>query len=384
MTYDDLLTRLGATLEGAGGAACVERLRARYRVVLVDEFQDTDPVQWEIMRRAFGGGGATLVLIGDPKQAIYAFRGADVYAYLDAARAADERATLEVNWRSDQGLIDAYDALFGGSRLGHEGIVYRPVRAAEANQRPRLIGAPAPAPLRVRVVNRDEPSVGLTPQKFARAVPARQYVAKDLAADLVALLSSPASVSGEQIRPGHIAVLVRTHRNAELIRDALDAAAIPAVINGAGSVFATEPARQWLQLLAALERPASPTRAHSVALTHGRRRYSRPTTSPLALAGFADFGRGDRDEPELAFEQGHVRRRAAGPREGLTLGELSRVHRRDALVGAQGPELLELLSRAARRVEDLGGRFVYVDCRHRIAPCARPAPGRSREPLARR
>ena len=53
--------------------------------MLVDEFQDTDPVQWEIMRRAFGGGGATLVLIGDPKQAIYAFRGADVYAYLEAA-----------------------------------------------------------------------------------------------------------------------------------------------------------------------------------------------------------------------------------------------------------------------------------------------------------
>ena len=53
--------------------------------MLVDEFQDTDPVQWDIMRRAFGDGGVTLVLIGDPKQAIYAFRGADVYAYLEAA-----------------------------------------------------------------------------------------------------------------------------------------------------------------------------------------------------------------------------------------------------------------------------------------------------------
>ena len=90
------------------------RLRERYRVVLVDEFQDTDPVQWDIMRRAFGDGDAPLVLIGDPKQAIYAFRGADVYAYLEAANRADKRATLEVNWRSDQGLIDAYDALLGG------------------------------------------------------------------------------------------------------------------------------------------------------------------------------------------------------------------------------------------------------------------------------
>ena len=74
---------------------------------------------------------------------------------------------------------------------------------------------------------------------------------------------------------------------------------------------------------------------------------------------------------------------AAGPREALTLGELSRVHRRDALVVGEGPELLELLPRAAGRVEDLGGRCVYVGCCHRVAPCARAAPGYSREPLAR-
>ena len=62
--------------------------------MLVDEFQDTDPVQWDIVRRAFGDGGVTLVLIGDPKQAIYAFRGADVYAYLrpPAGRARGRRS----------------------------------------------------------------------------------------------------------------------------------------------------------------------------------------------------------------------------------------------------------------------------------------------------
>src|SRR5436305_14892071 len=97
-----------------------------------DEFQDTVPVQWDILRRAFGDGGATLVLIGDPKQAIYAFRGADVYAYLEAAREAGSQSTLAVNWRSDQGLIDAYDALFGGAKLGPEGIVYRQVPPADA------------------------------------------------------------------------------------------------------------------------------------------------------------------------------------------------------------------------------------------------------------
>ena len=86
LTYDDVLIRLRDTLrdEKRGPAACA-RLRERYDVVLVDEFQDTDPVQWDIMHDAFGKGGATLVLIGDPKQAIYAFRGADVHAYLAGA-----------------------------------------------------------------------------------------------------------------------------------------------------------------------------------------------------------------------------------------------------------------------------------------------------------
>jgi exodeoxyribonuclease V beta subunit len=271
MTFDDLLTRLNDTLHGPAGEVGVRRLRERYRVVLVDEFQDTDPIQWSILRRAFAGGGSTLVLIGDPKQAIYAFRGADVYAYLDAAATAGERATLAVNWRSDQGLIDAYDALFGGAQLGHEGIVYLPVHATEANRRPRMSGTP----LRIRVVHRD--SVPTTPRGYASSGPARDHIAADLAADLVNLLNSDAEIerraddartlARERIRPGHVAVLVQTNRTAALIRDALDAVDVPAVINGAGSVFGTDPARDWLRLLEALERPTSLQRAHAAALT---------------------------------------------------------------------------------------------------------------------
>ncbi len=277
MTYDDLLTRLRDTLAGDGGAAAAARLRDRYSVVLVDEFQDTDPIQWEIMRRAFADTGVTLVLIGDPKQAIYAFRGADVYAYLEARRSADASATLEVNWRSDQGLIDAYDATFGGAKLGHAGIVYHRVRAAQANVAPRLSGAPQSAPLRVRVVHRDEPTISLTNKGYAGKPSAREHVAKDVAADLVALLSSGAQIEARSddgaavgrktVCPGHVAVLVGTNREAALIRDALEAVDIPAVINGAGSVFGTQPAREWLRLLEAIERPSQSTRAHSVALT---------------------------------------------------------------------------------------------------------------------
>jgi exodeoxyribonuclease V beta subunit len=162
MTYDDLLTRLNDILDGSNAAAAKQRLQARYDVVLVDEFQDTDPIQWQILSRAFAAEGVTLVLVADPKQAIYAFRGAEVYAYLEAAKLAGTRDTLLVNRRSDQPLLDAFDALFADARLGHPEIVYRQLRASPAHQTSRLRGAPENAALRIRVVHRDEPSIELT------------------------------------------------------------------------------------------------------------------------------------------------------------------------------------------------------------------------------
>ena len=267
MTYDDLLTRLNETLGGPSGPAARERLSSRFDVVLVDEFQDTDPIQWQILDRAFAAGDVTLVLVADPKQAIYAFRGADVYAYLTAAATARARATLRENRRADQGLIDAYDALFAGAKLGHEGIPYRQVRATREHQAPRLTGAPSDAALRVRVVLRKEPGIELTYNGFAATDSVRRHIARDLAADVVALLDSGATVEQQPICPRHIAVLVRTHAAADLVRDELDAANVPVVINGAGSVFATRAARDWLALLEAIERPASPVRARTAALT---------------------------------------------------------------------------------------------------------------------
>jgi exodeoxyribonuclease V beta subunit len=278
LTYDDVLIRLCDTLmDPVRGPVACKRLSDRYSVVLVDEFQDTDPVQWDIMRLAFGESGSTLVLIGDPKQAIYAFRGADVFAYLKAAAAAASKATLSINWRSDQGLITAYDALFADSQLGHAGIAYRHVRAAAANEEPRLLGAPYAAPLRARMLRRADGLVTLTRTGYISADPARRLIAEDLASDVVELLSSGATVESrrldgsevarEPVRPGHVAVLVRTNRQAAVVVEALSAVAVPAVIGGAGSVFDTEPAREWLRFLEALERPTARDRAASAALT---------------------------------------------------------------------------------------------------------------------
>ena len=246
------------------------------------------------MRRAFGDGGATLVLIGDPKQAIYAFRGADVYAYLEAARdGRRRRRRCEVNWRSDQGLIDAYDALFGGAQLGTRGSSTGRSRAAEANQRPRLPGAPVGAPLRIRVVHRDEPSVEHARRAgYASSGSAREHIAERprrrprRAALLGRRDRAPRrrrrTLGRERVRPGHVAVLVRTNRNAALVRDALDDVGVPAVINGAGSVFGTDPARDWLRLLEALERPDLRDRARA------RRRSRRSSAGRAERVAAAD------------------------------------------------------------------------------------------------
>jgi exodeoxyribonuclease V beta subunit len=275
LTYDDVLLRLRNTLsDPSRGSVARSRLRERYDVVLVDEFQDTDPVQWDIMRTAFDTEGKTLVLIGDPKQAIYAFRGADVHTYLKAKATVQSKWTLDVNWRSDEGLLAAYDALFQGAHLGQVGITYRNVRAAPPNTEPRLLGAPVSTPMRVRVVHTAD---GLLPtyQQKVKAPEARDLIACDLAAQTVELLGAKPEITAPQhdgtksrtLHPGDIAVLVRSNRQATTVCDALLEANVPAVIGGAGSVFASGPAREWLRFLEALEQPASNTRASLAAMT---------------------------------------------------------------------------------------------------------------------
>ena len=141
LSFDDLLTQLR---EGLDNPAAVAAVRRRFRVALIDEFQDTDPVQWDIFSRLFGnpGDGSALVLVADPKQAIYSFRGADVHTYLEAAREPTKRFTLGMNWRSDGALLAALGRLFSGATFGDRG---NRVRGGGAVTR-----APGPAPHRRR------------------------------------------------------------------------------------------------------------------------------------------------------------------------------------------------------------------------------------------
>ncbi|GAA4428929.1 exodeoxyribonuclease V subunit beta [Georgenia halophila] len=263
MDFDDLLVLLrDALTDPVHGPAAAERVRSKYRVVLIDEFQDTDPVQWEILRTAFHGH-RTLVLIGDPKQAIYAFRGGDVVTYLDAGGDATTAATLARNWRSDAPVLTGLEALLRGAALGDEAIVVRPVEAQHAGR--RLDGGP---PVRLRQVTREP--FRLTGAKNPKVGPVRELIAQDVATDIVHQLTRTRLRDGESWRalePGDIAVLTRRNADATMVREALADAGVPAVVSGLFSVFATRAADHWLTLLTALEQPGHAGRTAALALT---------------------------------------------------------------------------------------------------------------------
>jgi exodeoxyribonuclease V beta subunit len=276
ITYDQLLARLAGTLEdGERGRLACRRLRERYRVVLIDEFQDTDPIQWRVMRTAFGQGETTLVLVGDPKQAIYSFRGADVRAYLDAAQRS-VAFTLTHNWRADQCLLDAIAALLSPLQFGDEQIQFRSVAARPDRQDPGVRGLRAPAPVRARLVPGDHPAIDITRAKrLLQKQSLSDWIARDVAADIAGALDAKpdirdpaADLDGWRgLVSADIAVLTRTNRQALAVRDALREAGVPAVVSGLDSAFSSPAARDWLHLLEALQEPASRARAVAVALT---------------------------------------------------------------------------------------------------------------------
>lgn len=273
--YTDLLTRLAAALAQPESQAAA-RMRRRWSVVMVDEFQDTDPVQWQVLDRAFRGH-CSLVLIGDPKQAIYGFRGGDIYTYLAAARAADDRRTLTTNYRSDAALVDRLQVVFEGAQLGHPDIVVPPITAEHTGT--RLTGAPHPDPFRLRVVSR-----AMVGKQGTQSVPIdalRTHIPDDLAADIAALLASGAQFAGEPIKAEHIAVIVETHVDARACRDGLIRAGIPVVYTGDTDVFDSRAAADWLCLLEAFEQPNSAGLVRAAACTM----FFGETAETLAAGG---------------------------------------------------------------------------------------------------
>ncbi|MEO3760999.1 exodeoxyribonuclease V subunit beta [Mycobacterium sp. B14F4] len=259
--YDDLLSRLADALEADGSAAQL-RMHQRWPIVMVDEFQDTDPVQWRVIDRAFTGR-STLILIGDPKQAIYAFRGGDIVTYLSAASKSDVQKTLATNWRSDAALVTRLQAVLRGAQLGHEKIVVHDVAARHTES--RLAGAPCGDPFRLRVVRRE--TLGRSGTSVVPIDRLRTHIPQDLAADIGALLASEATFDGRPLEAADIAVIVENHRDARVCYRALCDAGVPAVYTGDSDIFTSDAAEDWLALLEAFDQPHRPGIVRAAAAT---------------------------------------------------------------------------------------------------------------------
>ncbi|HEY9104470.1 exodeoxyribonuclease V subunit beta [Chitinimonas sp.] len=254
MSFHDLLVELDAALAGEHGAALVQALRRRYQAALIDEFQDTDPLQFRIFSQLFGDGSQPAFLVGDPKQAIYAFRGAELHAYLAAREqvAPARRYSLATNRRSTPELVAAVGQLFGQAERPFllDGLSYPPVGALDDKPRLYLDGQPQPA-LGWQWLG--EEALGKT---------AARQAAVALAARQIALLLSPGRArlqGGTTDRPlaaGDIAVLAGSHAELMAMQQALAAEGVASVRISRESVFQTEEAHDLLQVLTALIEPS--------------------------------------------------------------------------------------------------------------------------------
>ncbi len=240
-SYTDLIVRMREAV--MSGSSMKETLRKRYQAAMIDEFQDTDPFQYDIFHETF----SLLFMIGDPKQAIYAFRGADVFTYLKAAENREEQYTLTVNHRSDSGLVEAMNRFFASEKpFCIERIGYNPsagrqtLSLIESGKRRR--------PLTLWYDDRDEK-------------PNPAQMAEKCSFEIARILNAKAQLEDKDgkrtVIPSDFAVLTLTNDQALKVRDALIRYRIPCVVTGAENVFYTVQASQIMHFVAALVRPYS-------------------------------------------------------------------------------------------------------------------------------
>ena len=308
--FDDLLINLYKALKGPNGHNLTRLIRRKYRAALIDEFQDTDPVQYEIFHTLYGSGNSILFLIGDPKQAIYSFRGADIFTYMAASRDAEHRYTLATNWRSEAELIDSVNRLF--EQTPHpfvfEAIPFQPVQAAP-NYIPKTPTVSTIAPNswtkeyapkkgldspvekkqrsvdfhletgqeyviekpRLKIENKYLPPLQLwfVPRSLANC-PSDKPISKGWAtqkiplavsneiARLLMLAQQEQAMIGEQpLAAGDIAILVRTNSQAFQMQKVLTQLQIPSVLYSRESLFASNEAMEIERILQAVAEPSN-------------------------------------------------------------------------------------------------------------------------------
>ena len=293
ISFDDLITGLRDLLgqENQLSQEVILNLRRRYRLVLIDEFQDTDDTQWTVFSQIFDQGFIAssrnstqgdnaflaMIMVGDPKQAIYRFRGADIAAYLRAVEDPDlVRFEMKRNHRTDRSLLVGLNRWFKGKsdnlgnptgfKFGHPQISFIQVESSKAGSPFSIEGFPEETkPLQLRWIATDT-----KPTPTVKEL--RPRIAEDLA-DHVTILLNEGRIQDKdtkilhRVMPNDISILVRNHNDADPVVEALRSRGIAVVKSSIGSVLQTDAVDQLRTVLSAMAAPSDMRKVKAAALT---------------------------------------------------------------------------------------------------------------------
>ncbi|MGY8869917.1 MAG: UvrD-helicase domain-containing protein, partial [Pseudomonadales bacterium] len=250
LAFDDLLTQLAYALRKNDGERLADAIRKQYPVAMIDEFQDTDPLQYAIFNQIYPTAPSALLMIGDPKQSIYAFRGADIFTYMQARKQVTAHYTLDTNWRSSTAMVTAVNALFSyvsSPFIYDQDIPFYAAKAsAHADKSPFTCNGKVQSALNFWVA---EEALSVADYLKQYALGCAQHIESVLSSELY-------QIGGKAVQPADIAVLVRDRKEAKEIQQALRNRGVDSVfLSSRESVFSTVEAREFFYILQAIAEP---------------------------------------------------------------------------------------------------------------------------------
>ncbi len=252
LSYDDLIQLVSDGIANDESGTLTKKIAEKYPIALVDEFQDTDPVQYHIFKSIYASENTGLFMIGDPKQAIYSFRGADLFTYLSAKSDAnsEQRYSLDDNYRSSKSVINGVNTLFQLNETPFllKNLEFRPAGYPERDKEPPKLLCNGEEETAIQFIHFSD---DLKSKKEGEPV-----LVSAVASEVQQLLSGSFTLDDKVVKPSDIAILVRNHTQAQNIQDALSELGLRSILKSKYSVFSAEEAAELEIFLSAVLSPS--------------------------------------------------------------------------------------------------------------------------------
>ncbi|WP_133407223.1 exodeoxyribonuclease V subunit beta [Parashewanella tropica] len=263
LTPDDLLSSLAEAIT-ANTQSLPQAIKERFPIALIDEFQDTDPLQFQIFSAIYPEtSNSGLLMIGDPKQAIYAFRGADIFTYINARNQTEDHYSLATNYRSAEQMVNGVNQLFSNNAdpFISQAIPFELVNTPDTAKNKIVHATGDPKALQIRLLPEDS-------EKGLNKEAACKHLANDAAAEIVRLLNQNTLLGNKSLQAKDIAVLVRNRNEAAVIKQALTDRGVGAVFLSRDSVFESIEARELAIILRSIQAPKDERLLRNALATH--------------------------------------------------------------------------------------------------------------------